>query len=77
MKNALICFLKYPEPGHVKTRLAADLEDAGSAAMLYEAFAERVITEIFPLEGSYDVLLYVDPKHRHSDYIAWIGDSWQ
>ncbi|MDJ0836612.1 MAG: TIGR04282 family arsenosugar biosynthesis glycosyltransferase [Acidobacteriota bacterium] len=77
MKNALICFLKFPEPGNVKTRLAADLEDPVAAAVLYEALAERVITEVYPLMASYDVLLYVDSKHEISAYRKWIGDSWQ
>ena len=75
MKNALICFLKYPKPGHVKTRLAAEL-DQMSAAQIYEALAERVLTEIYPLAGSYEILLYVDPAHDMETYRKWIGDSW-
>ena len=74
-KNALICFLKYPEAGHVKTRLAADLGDA-RAADLYSALAERVITEIYPLEGSYDVRIYTDPTHRLESYQHWLGETW-
>jgi len=75
MKNALICFLKYPMPGHVKTRLASEL-DKTSAAHLYEALAERVLTEIYPLANSYEILLYVDPTHDMETYSKWIGDSW-
>ena len=77
MKNALMCFLKYPEPGHVKTRLAADLEDSGTAAEIYSALAERVLTEVYPLPGSYDLILYVDPQHETARYVGWIGDSWE
>ena len=76
MKNALLCFLKYPEPGHVKTRLAEDLDEQ-SAASLYEAMAERVIAEVYPLDGNYDLFLWVDPKHDLDQYRTWIGDSWQ
>lgn len=75
MKNALICFLKYPEPGHVKTRLAKDLGEY-SAANIYRAMAERVITEVYPLENSYDLLLYADPTHSIETFKSWIGESW-
>jgi len=75
MKRIVICFLKYPEPGRVKTRLAADLGEAG-ASELYEALAERVITEIYPLHADYHVRLCFDPARPLSHYQAWIGDSW-
>lgn len=76
MDNALICFLKYPEPGNVKTRLAEDL-DPISAAELYESLAERVITEVYPLEANYEVILFVDPKHTMTKYRSWLGSSWR
>ncbi len=76
MKHALICFLKYPEPGHVKTRLAPDLGEDG-AADFYSSIAERVITEVYPLNRDYDLLLYVDPHHTMDQYRAWLGDSWK
>ena len=72
----LICFLKFPEPGHVKTRLAAELGDR-NAALLYEAIAERVITEIYPLDGTYDLVIQFDPKHDLGDYQTWIGRDFQ
>ncbi len=75
MKNAAIAFLKYPEPGNVKTRLAADLGD-DVACGLYRAIAERVITEIYPLSGSYHLRLAFDTTHAVSSYQAWLGDSW-
>lgn len=75
MENALIVFLKFPQPGNVKTRLAADL-GARPAALIYEAMAERVITEVYPLEASYDVFLYVDPLHPQSAYSEWLGEAF-
>ncbi|CAM2068019.1 TIGR04282 family arsenosugar biosynthesis glycosyltransferase [Sulfidibacter corallicola] len=75
MKCALICFLKYPEPGHVKTRLAAHLGEP-QAAELYAALAERVITEVYPLSQSYDLILCHDPAHDVGLYREWIGDTW-
>jgi len=77
MKNALLCFLKYPEPGHVKTRLARDLQDSEIGAAIYAALAERVLTEVYPLPDSYDLILYADPSHDLETYRAWIGDAWQ
>ena len=75
MKNALICFLKYPEPGHVKTRLAVDISPE-LAAELYTFLAERIITEVFTIEQRYDILLYVDPSHPISRFQEWLGDQW-
>lgn len=75
MKNAVICFLKYPEPGHVKTRLAEDLGET-LAADLYRDLAERVITEVYPLNADYDVLLSVDGTHELALYKEWIGENW-
>lgn len=75
MKRALICFLKYPEPGHVKTRLAAELGSIG-AANLYRSLAERVITEVYPLSESYQLIICFDPKHNEDQFISWLGDQW-
>ncbi len=75
MQNALICFIKYPEPGHVKTRLAAAL-GAVPAAGLYEAMVERVITEVYPLENDYDLFLFYDDSHSVEKFRTWLGESW-
>lgn len=47
MDNALIVFLKYPEPGRVKTRLAKGIGDAKACA-IYKLLAEGVMKAIFP-----------------------------
>ncbi len=75
MQNALICFIKFPEPGHVKTRLAAAL-GAVPAASLYEAMVERVITEVYPLENDYDLFLFYDDSHSVERFRGWLGESW-
>jgi len=77
MKNALLVFLKYPQPGHVKTRLASELGDLEIATALYRDLAEWVLTEIFPLPGSYEVILYADPAHAIEDYHLWVGQDWR
>lgn len=75
MRDLLICFLKFPQPGHVKTRLAKDLGAPGAAA-LYEALAERVITEVYPLSQAYDLVLCAEPTHTLEDFHQWIGPNW-
>lgn len=75
MKHALICFLKFPEPGHVKTRLAHELGEI-PAADLYEAMAERVITEVYPLENDYDLFLFIDGTHSLDKFKEWVGPNW-
>jgi rSAM/selenodomain-associated transferase 1 len=75
MKRALLCFLKYPEPGHVKTRLAAELGSIG-ASNLYRSLAERVITEVYPLSQNYQLIICFDPKHNEDQFIEWLGDQW-
>lgn len=75
MTDALICFLKYPKPGQVKTRLARDL-GAENACTLYRDLAERVITEVFPLNQTYELVLFVDPKHDLELYRSWLGEQF-
>jgi len=72
MRQALLCFLKYPRAGQVKTRLAAELGEA-AAAELYRALAERVVSEAWPLEQSYDLIVCCDPAHPLELYRTWLG----
>ncbi len=44
MRNALIIFARYPEPGKVKTRLASSIGKE-KAAMLYKQWAEKIFFE--------------------------------
>jgi rSAM/selenodomain-associated transferase 1 len=74
MRQALLCFLKYPQAGKVKTRLAADLGEA-AAAELYRSLAERVITEAWPLESGYDLIPCCDPEQPLELYRSWLGDE--
>ncbi|CAM2008576.1 TIGR04282 family arsenosugar biosynthesis glycosyltransferase [Acanthopleuribacter pedis] len=73
--SALICFLKFPAPGHVKTRLAAEIGDE-HAVDLYASLAERLITEVYPMEGGYDLVLCYDPQHDQEQFETWLGSNW-
>jgi len=75
MTDGLVCFLKFPQPGQVKTRLASDLGEELACA-LYRDMAERVITEVFPLNQSYELILFVDPQHSLDEYRSWLGDQF-
>ena len=62
MNGELIVFLKYPYPGRVKTRLASDLGEE-RACELYRDFAERVIAEVYPINGVYSLSLHLLNPH--------------
>ncbi|MFN3533311.1 MAG: DUF2064 domain-containing protein [Candidatus Brocadia sp.] len=72
MDNALIVFLKYPEPGKVKTRLAKDIGNE-KAYRIYKSLAENVIKNIFPKnQRRYDVHIFFTPADKKNEIIAWI-----
>jgi rSAM/selenodomain-associated transferase 1 len=69
--RALIVFLKYPEPGAVKTRLASAL-GAETAAALYRVLAEEVLELTVPRAGEYETLVYFDPPGAAEAMRAWL-----
>jgi len=72
MENALIVFIKYPEPGKVKTRLAKDIGNEKACA-IYKLLAERVIKNIFsknPL--TYDVHIFFTPADKKNEITEWL-----
>lgn len=71
MKQCLLIFLKYPEPGLVKTRLAADLGDR-AAANLARAMAEDLLEAVRWL-GDADRIVCFSPRERAGEMAAWLG----
>ncbi|MFQ5863091.1 MAG: TIGR04282 family arsenosugar biosynthesis glycosyltransferase [Candidatus Brocadiales bacterium] len=72
-KDVLMIFVKYPEPGKVKTRLAKTL--GGEIAVeLYRLMAEDIIRR---LKGCrrYKIIIFFDPPHRASDMKDWLGND--
>ena len=69
-RRVLAVFLKYPEPGRVKTRLAKRIGPQ-RAALLYRLLAEAVIRRT----GSEDItrVFYCTPGHRGEDFLDWLG----
>lgn len=71
MKQCLLIFLKYPEPGRVKTRLAAEI-GAQAAADLARSMAEDLLEAMKWLDDV-DLVVCFDPKERAGDMAAWLG----
>ncbi|MBM9520754.1 TIGR04282 family arsenosugar biosynthesis glycosyltransferase [Desulforhopalus vacuolatus] len=72
MKDLLIIFIKYPEPGRVKTRLGRQI-GYEQAALFYE---ELVKQQIRDLDGnSYDLACYVDDSHPLDQYRSKFGSD--
>ncbi|GAN31751.1 MAG: glycosyltransferase [Candidatus Brocadia sp. AMX2] len=72
MNNVLIVFLKYPEPGKVKTRLAKALGNE-KACRIYQLLAESVIRNIFlKNERKYDVHIFFTPIDKKNEIVTWL-----
>ncbi|MGA9382374.1 MAG: TIGR04282 family arsenosugar biosynthesis glycosyltransferase [Phormidium sp.] len=72
MKNCLIVFTRYPEPGKTKTRLIPVLGAEG-AANLHRQLTETVITQVKELQ---DVLIEVHFTGGNQQLMqAWLGEN--
>jgi rSAM/selenodomain-associated transferase 1 len=71
LKNCLLIFAKYPEPGWVKTRLAKKIGPE-KAASFYKEMVETVIQKTAPENGEYRRVLYFDPPERKNDFQKWL-----
>jgi hypothetical protein len=69
--QALIVFVKYPEPGTVKTRLMPAL-GAETAAELYRALCEEVLQATVPRPGEYERLVFFAPPEAAVAVRAWL-----
>ena len=72
-KNTLIIFLKHPEPGKVKTRLAEEI-GAQRAAEIYSAMAERIVSEL-SLCPEYHTLLQYHPPEKENEIRDWLANT--
>lgn len=72
-QQCLLFFVKYPEPGKVKTRLAAAVGDA-AAAELARAMAEDMLDAFKWLDDT-DLVVCFAPKERAEDMADWLGSD--
>ena len=66
--RAILLFLKWPEPGRVKTRLAATL-GAVRAAEIYRALVAEVVRR---LPGDAELVVAFDPAERRAEVEGWV-----
>src|SRR3990167_1886165 len=77
-ESILIVFVKYPEPGKVKTRIAREL-GSESATEIYSQMAKRIIGKVWRPDA-YGTVIYFDPPDREKDVRLWLGidnDSYE
>jgi len=72
----VIVFLKFPEPGEVKTRLAAEIGPEGgmAAARLARRFAEDTLAAAAGL--GLPVTVCYAPAERGPEFAAWLGPGY-
>lgn len=68
-RDLLLVFAKFPAPGEVKTRLAADIGSEAAAA-LYRSFIKHLMDKLVRSERSYDVTIAVAPASKVSAFRA-------
>ena len=67
--NRLIIFIKYPEPGFVKTRLAKDIGEE-KAAFLYRLFVEAILART--QDDGFERVIFYSPSEKKDEIMDWI-----
>lgn len=70
--NVLMIFLKYPEPGKVKTRLASSIGDK-KAALYYRDFVGTILKNTSSLK--YVRHIFYSPKEKSKEIANWLGSQ--
>ena len=69
-KNILIIFIKYPEAGQVKTRLAKDIGEK-KAVSLYQKLVEWTVAST--QSAAYERLIFYIPEDKKQQIADWLG----
>jgi len=69
-KNILLIFIKYPQAGFVKSRLAESI-GKGSATGLYKMFCETILANAH--HKAFQRILFYSPKNKKSEIVVWLG----
>lgn len=67
---SIAVFVKYPEPGQVKSRLAASI-GPGPAAHFFRLSTLKLLKNLQEFRSQ--IAVYYDPRHPCSDYQDWLG----
>ena len=70
--NCILLFVKYPEPGRVKTRLAETI-GADDAAKLYSLFVKDIIATL--RNAGQRFIVCFDDSWAKDQYVKWLGDD--
>ena len=68
MPNTILLFVKYPQPGRVKTRIAATV-GADAATAIYKELVARVWAQL-PADAA--ITVCYDPAERGEEVRAWL-----
>jgi rSAM/selenodomain-associated transferase 1 len=78
-KDVLMIFVKYPEPGKVKTRLARSIGE-DKASRLYRLMAEDTVGRLgvsgsgqHGKNGEYETIVLYDPPEKFWEIKDWLG----
>lgn len=71
-KNALIIFIKYPQPGKVKTRLAKGIGGEKSV-LLYRMFVDALLKRTAP--GNFQRMVFYSPANKKNEIAKWLGED--
>lgn len=72
--SCIIVFVKYPEKGRVKTRLAEDI-GSENAAELYKRFTEDILESLTDIKAA--KLVFFCPRDRRKEFMIWLGGGYQ
>jgi len=73
MINNLIIFIKYPEPGQVKTRIG-NVIGTQKAAELYFSLANHIVRKLLQSD-SYRISVSYTPENKINNIKSWFGNS--
>ncbi|WP_147822143.1 TIGR04282 family arsenosugar biosynthesis glycosyltransferase [Salidesulfovibrio onnuriiensis] len=71
MNRCILFFVKYPEPGQVKTRLAESTSPE-QACELYKAFVTDMLPVLEDVEGA-EVMVCYAPEGKGREMTQWLG----
>ncbi|MBW2998615.1 glycosyltransferase, partial [Candidatus Woesearchaeota archaeon] len=74
-KKAIIIFIKYPELGKVKTRLASTTNDR-FAVNIYKAISENIFYEVGKLSQEYEVFIFYSEWDNETDIKRWVEKKY-
>jgi len=73
MKNNILLFVKYPNKGEVKTRLAKSIGDS-KAVSLYKYFLDEILLTLRGVSAAIWICYY--PEKSAADMVGWLGDNY-